>query len=329
MPNIDIHAHIVPENLIEAARSNAFKDEFPSIKFEPDGETGRFKFGLRDWTRVVRNDLVDLQARIHWLDERGIDIQILSGWLDIFGYDLPPDEGERWSNYLNDCIKQICEQGNARFAGLCSVPLRDGAIAARVLKAALSNGLKGAMIGTRGGGGIAKLDDPRLSAFWSAADDAGAVLYLHPLLPENDDRLDSVILKNTVGRPADAIITIGRLLYAGFFTRYRNVKIILSHGGCGADAVMPRMQRGLAVGKGLHDPLHELRQAYFDSVVFDPDALRRLHTLVGDGRIMMGSDCPFPIGDPQPSRVIETAFGPGSEARQAMLGTTAAEIFGL
>lgn len=329
MPNIDIHAHIVPGNLIEAARSNAFKDEFPSIKFEPDGETGRFKFGSRDWTRVVRKDLVDLQARIEWLDERGIDMQVLSGWLDIFGYDLPPEEGERWSNFLNRCITQTCEQRSTRFVGLCSVPLRDGTAAARVLESALSAGFKGAMIGTRGGGGIAKLDDERLSAFWGKADDAGAVLYLHPLLPENDDRLDSVVLKNTVGRPADAIITIGRLLYAGFFTRYRNIKFILSHGGCGADAVMPRLKRGFVVGKGLHDPFQELRQAYFDSVVFDSDALLRLHALVGDGRIMMGSDCPFPIGDPQPTQVIETAFRPGSETRKAMLGATAAEIFGI
>jgi aminocarboxymuconate-semialdehyde decarboxylase len=76
------------------------------------------------------------------------------------------------------------------------------------------------------------------------------------------------------------------------------------------------------------DPEEVPRRCYFDSPVFQPEALCFLCAKVGADRVMLGSDYPFPIGDPAPVRVVEeSGFGP--EDRKLILGGTAAAIFGL
>ena len=61
-------------------------------------------------------------------------------------------------------------------------------------------------------------------------------------------------------------------------------------------------------------------------MVFDRDAFEFLAGKTGPGRIMLGSDMPFPIGDPEPQKVVRAAQLPESE-RQAILGRTAQGVF--
>ena len=67
---------------------------------------------------------------------------------------------------------------------------------------------------------------------------------------------------------------------------------------------------------------------YFDSCVFDADLLEYLAKKAGTERIMLGSDHPFPIGDPEPTRVVKAAqFSEGD--RTKVLGGNAKRIFRL
>jgi predicted TIM-barrel fold metal-dependent hydrolase len=43
-------------------------------------------------------------------------------------------------------------------------------------------------------------------------------------------------------------------------------------------------------------------------------------------KVVLGSDCPFPIGDPDPMRVVD-ATSPTEAERRAILGETAVRIF--
>ena len=48
----------------------------------------------------------------------------------------------------------------------------------------------------------------------------------------------------------------------------------------------------------------------------------------GSGRVMLGSDAPFPIGDPEPTKVVHAAhFSDGERAK--ILGATAQRVFRL
>jgi aminocarboxymuconate-semialdehyde decarboxylase len=65
---------------------------------------------------------------------------------------------------------------------------------------------------------------------------------------------------------------------------------------------------------------------YFDSCVFDADALEFLAKKAAPERIMLGSDMPFPIGDPAPTKVVQDAAFTDAQ-RKHILGDTAQGVF--
>ena len=42
------------------------------------------------------------EQRKEWLADRSIDQQIVGGWLDMFGYELPAEEGADWCRFMNE-----------------------------------------------------------------------------------------------------------------------------------------------------------------------------------------------------------------------------------
>ena len=154
---IDCHAHLVPPSLLEAIRAQAAK--FPSIRLIEDGGSLGFSFAGGKPTRPVSKPLSDMAGRLKWMDEQKIERQVVGGWLDMFGYEVPAEEGARWSRLINTHLAQAAMR-EPRFVPLATVPLQDGARAAEVLREAHAAGFKGAMIGTqpKGKGGV--LDDP-------------------------------------------------------------------------------------------------------------------------------------------------------------------------
>ncbi len=129
------------------------------------------------------------------------------------------------------------------------------------------------------------------------------------------------------GIDATAALGLARLLYAGVPARFSGMKLVVAHGGGALPYVLGRLVRNHLVSPGTADPLESFAQLYFDSVVFDPAALSFLAAKAGVSRVLLGSDYPFGIGDPEPRRVVDRAAL--SEAgRAAILGRTAARLFG-
>jgi len=76
-------------------------------------------------------------------------------------------------------------------------------------------------------------------------------------------------------------------------------------------------------------PTDYLGRFYLDSLVHDAEVLRHLVRLVGAERIALGSDYPFPLGEQQPGRLIESLTELTGEQRGRMLGGTALEFLGV
>ena len=96
---IDCHAHLVPPSLLDAIRARAAS--FPSIRLiEESGSLG-FSFAGGKPTRPVSKPLSDLPARLKWMDEQNIERQVVGGWLDMFGYEVPAEEGANWARLIN------------------------------------------------------------------------------------------------------------------------------------------------------------------------------------------------------------------------------------
>jgi aminocarboxymuconate-semialdehyde decarboxylase len=323
---IDCHAHIVPPAVLDAIRSD--KAHFPSIKLIEEGGSLGFSFAGNKPTRPVSKPLSDIAARLAWLDTNKIDRQVVGGWLDMFAYEIPIEEGLRWSRLINAHLAKLAKE-QPRFIPLATVPLQDGARAAEVLKEAHSQGFKGAMIGTqpKGKGGV--LDDPSLLPFWETANSLGSIIFIHPVFESGDDRVHDYGMANAVGRITDTLIAMSRLICAGHVTRFANMKVVAGIGGAALPYVIGRLRRNYSLDKDkLGDPDAALASMYYDTIVQDTRTLRYLADIVGADRLMMGSDMPFPIGDLAPLKIVqETSF---TDAERAGInGGVVQKLFGL
>lgn len=321
---IDIHAHFTPKLVFE--RFDAHAAKFPGVKFLRDDKGVRMQFPGGEVTRPVSPKLSDLDDRRAWMDKNGIDHQLVGGWLDLFGYELSAQEGLAWSRFLNDCMwDQLRDE--PRFTPLATVPLQDGKLAAQVLGEALEKGFGGAMIGTLPNGQGGNLDDPSLDPFWDASSRLDAAIYLHPMFLCGEPRLADYDLVNAIGRLADTSIAVSRLLFSGHLLKFPGMKFVLSHGGAALPFALGRLARNHQISQGKYaDPRKGFEAMYFDSCVFDTDALEYLARKAGAERVMLGSDMPFPIGDPAPTRVLEGAYFNDAQ-KKGILGETAQGVF--
>jgi len=321
---IDIHAHFLPRLLYDRFDAEAAK--FPGVQLLRGDKGTRLQFPGGEATRPISHKLSDLADRREWMDRNGIDHQLVGGWLDSFGYELAANEGLAWSRFINACMHEALAD-EQRFTPLATVPLQDGKLAAEVLGEAMEAGFGGVMIGTlpKGMGGV--LDDPQLDPFWQAASDLGAGIFLHPMFLCGEPRLADYDLVNAIGRVADTSIAVARLLFSGHLLRFPGMKLVLSHGGAALPLVLGRLARNFTIAQGKYaDPRKGFEELYFDSVVFDADALQFLAGKAGAARIMLGSDMPFPIGDMEPCKVVHAAgFAPAERA--AIFGGNAQGVF--
>lgn len=322
---IDIHAHYVPQSLLDDLQAQ--KRLFPSVRTTQEKGGLCLAFGGGQPTRPVAGRLSDLAARQKWLTGQRIDKQVVGGWLDMFAYELPAEEGADWSRYLNEHMRAGVKQF-APFAPLATVPLQSGRLAARVLEEALAAGFHGVMVGTQPKGVGGALDDPDLNPLWEVASARKATLFLHPMFACGDDRLDAYDLVNAVGRITDTTHAVARLLYSGHLARYGGVNLVIAHGGAALPYVLGRLNRNRALHPDYAEPVAEFQRLYFDSVLFEARALRFLCDVAGAEKVMLGSDHPFPIGDPEPMKVIEEAALTVQEKR-CICCETAARLFRL
>jgi aminocarboxymuconate-semialdehyde decarboxylase len=319
---IDMHSHFVPQALLDDL---ATQRAFPSVKTTMEKGGLCMSFVGNKPTRPVMPLMSDVGKRREWLTVQRIDKQVVGGWLDMFAYELPPEEGADWSRYLNEHLLKGVAQ-IPELVPIATVPMQSGKLAAKVLEEALNAGFHGAMIGTQPKGLGGALDDPDLNPFWEAASAREVTLILHPMFATGDDRLADYGLVNAIGRVTDTTHAVARLLYSGHLTRYPGVKAVLSHGGAAIPFVMGRLQRSYLANKTPGDPAEGFRRLYFDSIVFDPRALRFVCEAAGVDKMMMGSDFPFSVGDLEPRKIVE-ASGFSEKERSAIIGGTAAALF--
>jgi aminocarboxymuconate-semialdehyde decarboxylase len=320
---IDAHAHFVPQELIDDLTSG--RQRFPSVKISDQGGV-RLAFANADAKRPIPAGMAAADARRQWLAAHGIDRQVVAGWLDMAGYDLPADEAADWSRFLNGHMLAATRK-LPFFIPLATVPMQSGALAAQILEEALDAGFHGAMIGTQPKGTAGVLDDPDLTPFWEAASARKATLFVHPTFGARDDRLKAYGLVSAVGRVTDTSIALARLLFSGHLTRYPGVNLVISHGGAALAIMLGRMRQSFATAPAENaDPVAGFRRLYVDSIVYDARTVRFIADMLGSDRVLMGTDLPFAIAEGEPVKLIDAA-GFAGEERAAILGETAARLF--
>jgi aminocarboxymuconate-semialdehyde decarboxylase len=112
------------------------------------------------------------------------------------------------------------------------------------------------------------------------------------------------------------------------------VRIACSHGGGGFAMVLPRLTHGWRITKALQEalprtPEEYARQLYYDTLVYDPRAVRYLLELVGADRLCVGSDYPFGIRERPPGKALSEVQNLPAAEREAVQTQNALRFLGL
>lgn len=316
--SFDVHAHCAPAEAVDLLRSDGTE-----LGIEV-GDDRSVVIAGRRLPVPLRGSLTDRAARLEAMDRTGVDVQVLSPWIDLTAYRLDADTGARWSRLLNEALAGEAASHPDRFLAVGTVPLQSAEAAAEELRHAVTGlGLVGVEIGTRVGD--ADLVRADLDPFWEEAARLRCVVLLHPLDPLPEIDLNSHFLHNIIGRPAESTIAVARLLLDGVLDRHPELVLCVVHGGGFLPYQIGRMSRGwvakpeIVAADLTTPPLQALRKLYFDTVLHEPAAIRYLIDLVGADRVLLGTDYPFETGDPDPIATIDAIPGLTEAERHAIL----------
>jgi aminocarboxymuconate-semialdehyde decarboxylase len=308
---IDVHAHYVPPQLIDAVAARGKDIGVRLVRSDGAPPALHFDYGFK--VRPFFPRLVEPVGERHaWLDQQGIDLQIVGTWPDIFGYGLAPDACVAWHRMLNDTLAQWCAENAARFAWIASVPLIQAEAAARELERAAGLGACGVIISANIEN--TNLGELPLDPFWAKAQALGLPVLIHPVLVGPAPRAAKFGLAQVAQYTFDTTLGVGSLLMSGVLDRFPKLKLVLSHGG-GAypylagrfDVMHRRMDRAAQGDVAAKAPSAYASQMAYDSIVHAPKALRFLIDLVGLENVVLGTDYSFPPADMEPLALLRSA----------------------
>ena len=285
--------------------------------------------------RGAQDAFIVIDERIKAMDAMAIDMEVLS--INPFWYGRDRDLAEKIVSIQNEKLAELCAAKPDRFAAFASLTLQAPDLAVKQLETAVKRqGLRGAAIG--GAVGPDEFSDPKFHPVWAKAEELGAVLFIHPQgVPDLARRLrGNGWLTNLIGNPLETTIALQHLIFEGTLDRYPGLKILAAHGGGFLASYPDRSDHACAVGpagcnpdiKLQKKPSEYLKQIYFDSLIFTPQALGYLASRVGAGQIMLGSDYPYPWQDRPVDHVLATT-GLTDDEKIAILGGNAARVFGM
>ena len=304
---IDIHTHILPENLPDYAKKFGYGDFIHLDHHKPC--CARMMIGDR-FFREVEQNAWDAGTRIKECDHHGVHVQVLSTIPVLFSYWAKPNDALEVSMLLNDHIADIVDRYPKRFAGLGTVPLQDPETAIRELERCMKIGMRGVQIGSHVNNW--NLNAPELYPFFEAAAKLGASVFVHPWDMMGQDRMPRYWLPWLVGMPAETSLAICSMIFGGVFERLPDLRVAFAHGGGSFPSTIGRIEHGfecrpdlVAIDNNVN-PRNYLGKFYFDSLVHDKEVLKFLVKLAGANRVACGSDYPFPLGENVPGSLIKS-----------------------
>ena len=326
---IDIHSHFFPESWPDLAARFGTPD-WPSLKHLDDGDA-MVMLGSREFRRICRT-CWDPVARLEDMDRQGVDVQVVSATPVLFSYARPAEQGLEVARIFNEAGLEFCNRSNSRFKPICQVPLQNIDLACAELSRCMKAGHFGVQIGNHVG--TKNLDDPGIITFLHHCATEGAAVLVHPWDMMAPERMPNYMMPWTVAMPAETQLAVTALILSGALDRLpRSLRLCFAHGGGSFAFLLGRLQNAwihqpLCRGASEHPPMHYVDRFSVDSAVFDHRSLTLLLEVMGEDRVMLGSDYPYPLGEEHIGELIRTSDLPES-ARRKMLSGNAERWLGL
>ena len=325
---VDFHNHFYPPSYVERLTAPASASRV-KVTFDREGNPCVHYPG--DYNILVPGHR-DIELRQRVLDEHGIDTQVLTFTTPGVHVEAPELAADL-ARTINDEFATIVRTRKGRFAALATLPLNDPIEAPRELERAMTRlGLHGAMVFSNVN--HVALSDDTFEPLWKKANELGAVIYIHPTDPAGVESMLEYWLMPLIGFLLDTTLAASRLVFSGTVERYPRIRWILTHMGGTIPYVAERLDRGWRAFSDCRvhissPPSEYLRTFYYDTVNFNPAAVRLALDFAGPDRILAGSDYPHQIGSiPLMLETIEK-LDLSSGVREKILGGNASSLLGL
>ncbi|MBL7719495.1 MAG: amidohydrolase [Flavipsychrobacter sp.] len=305
---IDIHTHIMPERIPDWFTKYGYGDFITLEHHKPC--CAKMIQGGKVF-REVEENCWDARVRTKEMDMTDVRVQVLSTIPVLFNYWAKPEHGLETSRYFNDHIAQCCADHPTRFTGLGTVPMQDVDLAIKEMERCVIE-LK--MPGLELGSNInnQNLSDPIFEPFWQAAEELGCCIFIHPWEMMGEKDMAKYWLPWLVGMPAETARAISSMIFSGVLERHPQLRVAFAHGGGSFPFTIGRIEHGFNVRPDLCaidnavNPRNYLGKFWIDSLVHDEKAMNYILDVMGQDKICLGSDYPFPLGEHHPGQLIES-----------------------
>jgi aminocarboxymuconate-semialdehyde decarboxylase len=261
-----------------------------------------------------------------------LDISVVSPAPPMFHYRADAELALRTARLINDGIAEMVAAHPSRLRGMGTLPVQhpDTAIA-ELERVAREHRFRAVEIGSSIEG--TTLADPRFRPVLRRCRDLGVLVFAHPYYVGAKCGMESYYLTNLIGNPWETTILAANLMLSGAMDELEGIRIVLAHGGGFLPYQVGRLEHGHEVrpearARTRTRPLELLRRFHYDSLVFDPRALRYLIDAVGSERVALGTDSPFDMRDDDPLARIDSIPGLTARERDDVCGRTALRLLG-
>jgi aminocarboxymuconate-semialdehyde decarboxylase len=328
---IDVHSHIRVPEVVE------FMKDYPITATGPGTddwyvENSRSNSSANMIQLEEKRKVVSTQpaVRIGQMDDRGVDIQIISVNFPNTCLWMEPDIGLTAARLANSGIAEFCSHKPDRLFGMAAVPLQDPDLAAAELERCVKElGFRGAWINSHVR--ARDIGEAQFRPFWKKAEELDVPVFVHPLNAVDFDRMKKYFLFNAIGNTHEETLAMASLIYEGIMDDFPKLKAGICHGGGYLPYYPGRVDycwetnRGGARDAAKEKPSSYFKRFYYDSNTFDLGALGVLIRNAGVSQVMYGSD--WPAIPENYFEHIEALPELSDEDRQRIVWKNAAELF--
>ncbi len=322
---IDVHNHYYPPAFIDALRKGP-----SAITVEEDEHGNPVLVSPGDKNFAVRGHR-DIAYREQAIAGAGVDMQVIT--LTAPGTTMEaPERSARHASLVNDALAKIKAERPKHFTSLATLPLNNPQASVAEFDRALSLGFKGAMVYANVNG--VALHDERYWPLWEWANDAGAIIHIHPNYPAGVEAMQEYWLMPLVGFMFDTTLAAAGLVFSGVVANNPQIRWILGHLGGAIPYIAERLDRGYEAYPECRvnidrPPSEYLKKLYYDTVNFDPKALRLAVDFAGVSQILAGSDYPHLISSMPKMRESIAAMKLSESDTARILGGNAQKLYGI
>jgi predicted TIM-barrel fold metal-dependent hydrolase len=265
-----------------------------------------------------------LDRHLRMLDERNIDVQMISPRPVAMLHWERPFLVESWSRATNNVIAKQCRQHPTRFVGIAQLPqspeLNIAACVTELKRSVTDLGFVGAILNPDPGGDrrAPGVDDPAWFPLYEAAEKLQATLIVHPSI-SRDPRIEKIPHSYQYNNMTEETLATLLFEHGDVFERFPGLRVVICHCGGGlrrimalgdaVDATRPAdapdnfvrpsgEQAGGQVGTAPDGPPKEHEHAdlsenlFFDTCAYDPWFLGTAIRQRGPSRMVFGTEVP-------------------------------------